>query len=381
MGLRGRDDPRWKFVNYGNKKRKQAEGRETVDAAVKANANASPLELLGIGAAEEHAYRVLLERHAATAAEVAEGMGNTCRAARKLLADLESLGLATHTPKVPRVYVAAPPEFAVAALIKQRQAMLERVRIAIPDLESQSARSHRTDGNEQVLELIENGPQLEAVVAQMYESFRSEAMCFQRAPTLTPAIVPLRKRRPGSRVRTISDNSVLELPGVLASIKRDVAQGEQARMLPALPFKMMIFDRRAAIVALPGEAPETTPALLIHGSVLLQALCRMFEFAWERGTPILFGHGDHLKAVPDEARTEELADALVPLLAAGLNDKAIALELGMSPATLNRRMGELMRATGTRTRFQLGWRLALDASPVPARAATQQRVGRTSRRA
>lgn len=352
-----------------------------MDAAVKRNANASPLELLGIGAAEEQAYRILLDRHAATAAEVAERMGNTCRAARKLLADLETLGLATHTPKVPRVYVAAPPEFAVAALIKQRQAMLERVRVAIPDLESQSARSHRSDGSEQVMELITSRVHLEAVVSQMYESFRSEAMCFQRAPSLTPAIMPSLVRRSGARVRTISDNSMLELPGVLSNIRRDVAHGELARTLPVLPFKMMIFDRRAAIVALPDDAPEKTPALLVHGSVLVQALCQMFEFAWDRGTPILFGHGDKLRVVSEETRSEELADALVPLLAAGLNDKAIALELGMSPATLNRRMGELMRATGTRTRFQLGWRLALDASSAPLHAAKPQRAERTSRRA
>jgi DNA-binding NarL/FixJ family response regulator len=53
---------------------------------------------------------------------------------------------------------------------------------------------------------------------------------------------------------------------------------------------------------------------------------------------------------------------LIPLLSAGLNDKAIAAELGISSATLNRRMSELMKKTGTRTRFQLGLHVALDAS-------------------
>ena len=48
-------------------------------------------------------------------------------------------------------------------------------------------------------------------------------------------------------------------------------------------------------------------------------------------------------------------------------DKAIALELGISPATLNRRMSELLRSCGTRSRFQLGWRAALQATvPRPA---------------
>jgi sugar-specific transcriptional regulator TrmB len=333
-----------------------------VDASVNHNAVTRPLELLGIGATEERAYRALIERHMATAAEIAESLGLSLRVARKLLADLEALGLATHTPKVPRVYVAAPPEFAVAALIRQQQAMLERVRVAIPDLEEQSARSNRVGGQEPVLELITSRTHLGAVMTQLYESFRSEAMCFQRAPTLTPTVMPPRRARSGARVRTVSDNSILETPGTLARIKQDVAEGEQARMLPSLPFKMMIFDRRAAVIALDGENPESAPTLLIHGSALLKALCRLFEFVWERATPIMFGRPDIAGAGTLDARSGEMADALIPLLAAGLNDKAIAMELGISPATLNRRMSELMRATGTRTRFQLGWRAALDAA-------------------
>jgi DNA-binding NarL/FixJ family response regulator len=51
------------------------------------------------------------------------------------------------------------------------------------------------------------------------------------------------------------------------------------------------------------------------------------------------------------------------LLAAGLNDKGIAHEVGISVTTLNRRVAELMKSFGTRTRFQLGWRAALDAFP------------------
>ena len=332
-----------------------------MDAAVDRNAATRPLELLGISAIEERAYRCLLERHVATAAEVAKRLDISLRVARNLLSGLEALGLATHTLKVPRVYIAAPPEFAVAALIKQRQAMLERVRVAIPDLEEQSARSNRVQGHEPVLEQITSCAHLGVVLEQLYKSFRSEAMCFQRAPTLTPTLNPPRKQRTGARVRTITDNSVLEIPGTLARIKEDVACGEQARMLPELPFKMMIFDRSAAIISLGRDTLERAPALLIHGGELIEALCRLFECAWERATPLVFSsHADSAKAGAGEADVE---DALIPLLALGLNDKAIALELGISPATLNRRMSELMHTSGTRTRFQLGWRAALEAAP------------------
>lgn len=330
-----------------------------------------PLELLGIGKAEERTYRILLELRTATVADVARLIKATSRGAAKLLMHLEALGLVTHTAQVPRVYVAAPPELAVTALIKQRQAMLERVRVAIPSLEAHSARADATESHEPAFEVIRSRAHLNVLMAKIYESFRSEVMSFQRAPTLTPESAAPGEGATGSRfrnisdypagvrVRTISDNSILEIPGALAWLEADVARGEQARVLPLLPFKMMIFDRRVAVIALDPELLDQAPTLLIRSSPLLDAFCRIFEFVWERATPVMLGRSGRLKVGTAAERSAEQMDALLELLAVGFNDKAIALELGISPATLNRRMAELMRTTGTRTRFQLGWHAAL----------------------
>lgn len=336
-----------------------------MDAGVDPRGAKRPLELLGISRREEGAYRALLERHTATVAELAAELKTTRAVARRLLADLEKAGLATHTPKVPRVYVAAPPEFAVAALVKQRQAMLERVRVAIPDLEAHSARASRVAGQTPVTELIEGRAQLAAVLGQLYESFRSEAMCFQRAPLLAPMVRPPRRIPAGASVRTISDDSLLDMPGALERIREDLVSGEQTRTQPTLPFKMMIFDRRAAIIALDGVETASASALLVHGGPLVHALCGVFECAWERATPIRFANTCAPRPARRQGDVREFVDALVPLLSAGLNDKAIAAELGISSATLNRRMVELMRMTGTRSRFQLGWHLALDGAGKP----------------
>lgn len=332
-----------------------------MDAAVSRNSTARPLELLGISDIGERTYRALLERHKATAATIAGHLGISLRVARKLLGELEALGLATHTPKVPRVYVAAPAEFAVTALVRRQQAMLEQVRVAIPELEAHAGRADGANGQDPVLELIRSRAQLGVVLTQMFASFRNEALCFQRAPVLAPSVAtPARAR---ARVRTVSDTTILDAPGMLARIRADVARGEQARMLPSLPFKMVIFDRRAAIVAIDGKKAGNAATLLVHRSPLLEALCLLFEFVWEHATPIMFGHADGVKKSSTSAtNSNELADALIPLLAAGLNDKAIAQELGISSATLNRRMAELMRVNQTRSRFQLGWHAALAAA-------------------
>lgn len=334
-----------------------------MDDRVDGNDGIRPLAQLGIGDLGESAYRALLERHAATAAEIADQLAIAPGVAEQQLDGLEDLGLATHMPKIPPVYVAAPPEFAITALVRRRQASLEEVRVAIPDLERQSARAYHGAGHEPVFESITSRTELGVVLGQLYRSVRKEVMAFQRAPFLLPAVSPSTMTVSGGGVRTISDSTALEVPGALAQVQKDAARGEQARMVPVLPFKMMIFDRSAALIALAGTRAEAPTTMLVHGGALVTMLCELFEFVWEHATPICFkrpGKDSTARALPHANQVE---DALLPLLAAGLNDKLIASELGISAATLSRRISELMRIHGAKTRFQLGWSAALAAQP------------------
>lgn len=318
-----------------------------------------PLAALGINDMEECAYRALLARHAATAGEIAKQLAVSERLATTLLNSIETKGLATHTPRRPRAYVAAPPEFVIETLVKQRQGMLERARDAIPELKDIAAHAHVERGHDRILELITNRSSLALVFSQLYNAGRKELMVFQSAPILLPNARQTEPVPRGVRVRTVSDTSYLETPGILEWIAHDMERGEEPRSYPSLPFKMMIVDHSIGLLTLVSD-PEA-PTLLVHRSALLEALCLLFELAWEKATPILSVKSGSLESAPGNERLTETADALVPMLAAGLNDKTIALELKISAATLNRRIGELMKACGARTRFQLGWHIALQA--------------------
>ena len=320
-------------------------------------ATSRALAALGISDMEECTYRALLARHTATAAEIARELSLSQRMAKTLLGNIEAKGLATRTPETPSVYIAAPPEFTIETLIKQRMAMLEQAREVIPDLKELAEQASNVRGYDRILELITNRASLGLVYSKLYNSARSEIVVFQRAPILLPAARQSNPLPKGVRVRTVTEAECLELPGMLDWIRHDMQRGEEARTYPSLPFKMMIVDRSIGLLTLVTD-PEA-PTLLVHRSALLEALCLLFEFAWEKATPILAVHGK-LEAGAADGRLADTADTLIPMLAAGLNDKAIALELGISAATLNRRIGELMKAYGTRTRFQLGWRIALE---------------------
>ena len=330
-----------------------------------------PLEVLGIDEMEERAYTALLSHRLATTEDIASLLSLSPRKAQRLLDSIESKGLASHSPERPRRYIAASPELAIEALASQRQADIERARSTIPVLKKQISSSPDTQESEQLVELITSRAALGQIVVQMLQTVQSEIVGFQRAPTLQIQGFPY-EMPPDLRIRTISDAGYLAVPGALNSLRLDIEKGEEARVFPTLPVKMMIVDRRVGLIPLNVE-DQGGPVMLVRSSSLLDALYALFELTWERSTPIVFTQTGELKTGTPDSRLSEAAEQVIPLLAAGLNDKAIAYEAGMSTTTLNRRIGELMKSFGTRTRFQLGWRAAMDAFPQPPGASTRSK--------
>lgn len=162
--------------------------------------------------------------------------------------------------------------------------------------------------------------------------------------------------------RSIVDAAFLDLPGAVTRVRGDIEDGEEVKVLNQLPFKMVLTDRRLAIIPLYLQQPAS-PVLLVRSSALLEALYVLFEMLWERAAPISFTDSGKLKAAEPDMSLPEETEALISLMAAGLNDKKIACELGISASTLNRRLREVMQTLEARTRFQAGWLSALRLLP------------------
>ena len=166
------------------------------------------------------------------------------------------------------------------------------------------------------------------------------------------------------RVRALSPRAVASkvreeclphavVPGTLNRLRIATQAGEQFRVFPSLPFKLVVFDRRIAILPLHLDKPDG-PVLLVRSSSLLDALCEMFEMYWRAAAPFLASDMATVPAGATDANSVH-ADVLIPLLASGMNDKSIEHELDMSPRTLARRIVELTKRLGATTRFQAGW--------------------------
>ena len=239
----------------------------------------------------------------------------------------------------------------------RRHDELRRARGEIQRLQERAAAS--AGEQRQMIELVTTREAERHVFEQMQHAAQHELIFLERPPILIagpeqPNETEMKALSRGVRYRSIADHAFLELPGVLTRVREDMQAGEEVRVVSQLPFKMVMADRSIALIPLNLERPGS-PTMLVRSSALLDALYAMFELLWNQAAPISFTREGAMSTGELAARLPEETEHLIPLLAAGLNDKAIAHELGISASTLNRRIAELMKSVDARSRFQLGW--------------------------
>jgi len=160
----------------------------------------------------------------------------------------------------------------------------------------------------------------------------------------------------GVLYRVVVERSMLESHDVTVDEAIEATDaGEEVRFADQVPLKLIIVDRRLALMPLTSSG-DVVGALLVRESTLLDALIALFENVWDQATPMLVGTsgltGDVAQQVDDE-------DAQVlGLLLAGLTDQAVAKQLGTSLRTVQRRVRALLDLAGVETRMQLGWHAA-----------------------
>jgi sugar-specific transcriptional regulator TrmB len=329
------------------------------------------LEAVGVSAAEERLYAWLIDHPGHTLAEAAACLALDPLEAAPLLESIESKGMVTRTAEVPCRYLPVRPDIAVETLILKRREELERTRIAAAQLRLRAiAAGGAHDQHEQIVEIVSGKQAQGQVVAQLQRAAQREIVWI----ACPPYIVTLPDRIDADQIeamtrgvayRSVHDPSVLEYPGAVARLRHAQNHGANIRLYDRLPTKLIIADRDTGLVPLNMERPDV-PVLLIRSSTLLDALHALFELIWERATPISFTRSGAV-SVRERRRSDPIGvDRLIPLLAAGLNDKTIVDELGISVRTLERRVLAPLRGLDARTRFQAGWLAALRLHPALA---------------
>lgn len=320
----------------------EPDGRCDVEATDETAPTGRFLEPLGISAAAEALYAVLLQG------------GVPPRSADAELDELVRARLARRGDDGP---VALPARLAVEAWAADREAEVTRAREGAARLAALQLGQVR--GPAAFLQVQHGIAASRDVFSRITLGARTEVLSMERGPYVTPPSAGTAPEQPvvsarGVSVRTVYDESITANEVVLALVRDSQAMGEKARVFSEVPLRMMLIDRRQALIVLPRTVDPEHPQLsleidtmLVSASPLLDALLRLFELIWSLAIPIdLVGPG----AEPEEGEQREL----LSMLSAGLTDASIARSLGVSERTVQRRIGRLQELLNASTRYQLG---------------------------
>jgi sugar-specific transcriptional regulator TrmB/DNA-binding CsgD family transcriptional regulator len=316
----------------------------------------SMLQPLGLGADESQAYRQLLAHPRLTAAELAEVLSLSVTRVRRALTNLGEAGLVTRIATTsPARYMPTPPDLAIDALALRRQQELERLRAYARELTMAMTGPPR-GGPADLVELVEGSAAVLAHLARIQLGAEQDVCVVDCPPYLTggPAENPEQRQamRRGIRYRAIYHAPTLELPGRMDEVLADVAAGEEARAMPDVHHKMIIVDRRTAMIPLGRSDVETGARILIHPSPLLDILVACFDMLWERAAPIAATPPPSTDGRATRDAPGEQDRKLLAMLAAGMKDRATARALGVTERTVTRRITHLMEHLDAQTRFQ-----------------------------
>ena len=299
----------------------------------------------GLDPADVDVFRALLARPETLAADLDPAAVDR----------LEALGLVRRG--VDGALAALPPHRPLLAEAHRAQSRADALR---ESAETLRAEFHRRPGAARdAVEVVVGGPEIVGAGVQIARQARRLVRGFDRGPYFHDGSLPddaqSRSWTRGVPWRVVYEGRSLQAEPPERWEHLGSTPGETGRILPRLPFKLLIADDDAALVGLAGAAGPGE-ALGVRGSLLVDAFVRRFELQWELALPIADvarGGDDGADGRGGDVLTE-VERRLVAMLSSGMTDEAMARAIGLSHRTVQRRLADLARRVGAEGRFQLG---------------------------
>ncbi|MFF4897983.1 LuxR C-terminal-related transcriptional regulator [Streptomyces sp. NPDC001068] len=330
---------------------------------------------IGLGVLEGRVLEQLVGLPATSARALSEAAGVSVAQTEQALRRLEERALAVRTGDRPERWVASPPRVSVGTLLARRRSELARAEelaeqiYAAYDAASGPRSAH-------LVELLTDESEVAARYTGLLRDSALEVLHLAKPPYVTAHGDPGDEPAVGAGV---SLRSVYETGGFsdalsLETALRGTADGGELRLASHLPTKLVVVDRRAALLPARVDHP-LTGTLIVHSPALVAALVSLFEMVWERAMPASLetrlerqAAERSTRVTPVDTRTREV----LRLMATGMKDDTIARVLGISRRTVQKHVSAAGSALGARTRFQIallateqGWLGRGSAVPVP----------------
>lgn len=302
-------------------------------------------------------YRLLAHQSAWTVQDLAQHMNvsnDEIRRALDVLADLGQLHAAGPAPD-PRVLSA---DAGLVTLLRGSEAELSRwqgrlaaTRAVLAAIAEEVAAPARSG-----LHLARRIEGADAVHARISEfAALAQTDCLWLLPAAAVRSDRAGARQPvekqtldrGVTVRVVYQDSLRSDPTTVAYASWLRSLAGEARTAPALSTRLLVVDRRVALVAA-DPADELDDVVETGAPGIVGALCALFDSVWAAATPF------DTRPTVDERGLDTAARALLTLLTDGHTDISIARRLNVSERTLRRSIAALMLRLGARSRFQAG---------------------------
>ncbi|MCB5166114.1 LuxR C-terminal-related transcriptional regulator [Streptomyces bambusae] len=191
--------------------------------------------------------------------------------------------------------------------------------------------------------------QIEILTNQVQEEFLTFAPGGPQTPENMAASRPLNRRLLGRgiRMRTVYLDSIRRDQPTVAHAEWLVAHGAEIRTVPSLPNRLILVDRRTALIATDSRNTGAG-AVVVENPGTIALIAALFESVWHSAQPL----GERPKQGEQELSRHQAE--VLRLMAQGLTDDAIAHHLCVSTRTVRRTISGLLTELDARSRFQAG---------------------------
>ncbi|MDA0634558.1 LuxR C-terminal-related transcriptional regulator [Nonomuraea sp. MCN248] len=311
------------------------------------------LDALGMSTVDEAVYRAVLDHPQLDLVGLAARLGtgtDSVRASLDRLVDLALVrvnggGFHVVRPQAALQALLAKAEAEIAA----RQQRIEATKAAVVALATQ----YDDRDEPEAIRRLNGLDEVRDYLAELSRSAQTECLSLTPAGPQQPEAMAAEKElnlpalQRGVAIRNIYLDSYRNDPATLAHARWMAEHGGQSRTTATLPLRMVIIDRRIALVPIDPDR-SADGALELHSPGVITALVALFEQLWAAGTPL----GE---APPkDEHGLNQQERELLRLLADGHTDESAGRQLAVSTRSVQRMMTAITERLGATSRFQAG---------------------------
>lgn len=314
---------------------------------------------LGIDAATEAVYRTMLARPEGGIASWAKELDLPESDVRQALDRLSGLALVRRSTDDHTRVRPVNPLLGLEALLAKEQAELaahqlrvEASRAKVAETMAQFADRYAAGAGSgfQYLEGIDAvRDHIEILTNQVQDEFLTFAPGGPQTQANMAASRPLNLSLldRGIRMRTVYLDSIRRDQPTVSHAEWLVDHGARIRTTPSLPNRLIVVDRRTALIATDSQNTRTG-AVVVENPGTLALIIALFESVWQSAQPF----GTRPERAPEQLSAHQAE--VLRLMAQGLTDDAIAHHLGVSTRTVRRTVSGLLVQLDARSRFQAG---------------------------